>query len=258
MYGKNGNSLVGKVTMTEILYKEGTKEIYVPDLVLEVKRGKTEDVFTITSSIANITLAGKMNFNTLIADFTDQFVKVFPSIIAEKNIKKKKGEAKSKFTYTVVANDMNAFLNIFAPDLKIAEGTKLTGNYDGKTEYFDMVLTSNEIDYKKMQFEGINLTQNLSANAVTADYKVDDFIYNDTMHLENVHFITNGKQNSLNSELTWNPESLNESRIVWETNILDKNHLNFLLKPSFFSVNAQRWEIENQSTVSIAANEFLI
>lgn len=256
--GKNGNSLTGTVTMTEVLYKEGNKEIYVPDLVLNVTRSAAVDEFTITSSIANVTLTGKMNFNTLVSDFTDQFVKVFPSIIAENATKKKKTGPKSKFTYSVTAKDMNAFLNIFAPELYIAENTKLTGSYDGTKEHFDMLLTSPKVVYKKMQFETINLTQNLTANAVTADYKVNKFTYNDSVHLENVHFTTNGQQNALNSELSWNPNTLNESLIVWETNILDKNHLNFLLRPSFFSVNEQRWEIERQSTVSIAADELII
>jgi hypothetical protein len=259
VFGKTTNSMTGSITMNGMLYKEGSREIQIPSLTVNVTRGKVEDKFTIKSHLADAELIGKIDFTTLIDDFMDQFNKVFPSIIQDKKTKKKKKQkSPSNFIYSVEVHEANDFLAIFAPDLKINTGTILKGSYDGRTENFSMNLTSDKIMYQQMSFEGIVLDQKLTSSEITADYSVQKFNYNDSISLDHVHFITTGKQNQLSSEISWNPNSTNESLIVWETIIIDSKNLNFTLKPSYFSINEMRWEIENQSDFSLSENEIHI
>lgn len=259
VFGKTTNNMTGSITMNGMLYKEGDREIQIPSLTINVLRGKTEDKFTIQSGLADVDLTGKINFTTLVDDFMDQFNKVFPSIITnKKTTKKKKQKSPSNFNYAVEVHDANDFLAIFAPDLKINNGTVLKGSYDGRSENFTMNLTSDKITYQQMEFEGIVLDQKLTASEITADYAVKTFNYNDSISLDQVHFITTGKQNQLSSEISWNPKSTNESLIAWETIIIDSKNLNFTLKPSYFSINEMRWEIENQSDLSLSENEIHI
>ena len=118
-----------------------------------------------------------------------------------------------------------------------------------------MTLISPRIDYQDMQFNGVHLQQELTSNSMIADYSVEKFIYSDSINLDQVHFVSNGKQNDLKSELTWNPKTANESDIIWDTYIIDNKTLSFTLKPSYFSINEQRWEIENQSDLTVAYEE---
>ncbi len=256
--GKTANSMSGYITMNSMKYTEGLREIVIPSLTLSVLRGVTQDEFSINSAVADVELKGKINFSTLLSDFADQFVKVFPSIVEDNVIRKKKTEFKSDFTYSIIAKDLNDFLAIFVPDLKVDYGTSLIGHYDGAKEDFSMDLKSSKIVYQEMIFEGINLNQTLTASKILADYKVKKFIYNDSISIDDVHFNTEGKQNSLISELSWNPNSTNESMILWETSIIDNKNLNFTLQPSYFSINEQRWNIENQSDFSISEDEIHI
>jgi hypothetical protein len=228
----------------------------VPKLVIDVKRGLSEDEFTVNSGqLGTLSLVGKIDFNTLIDDFTAQFDKIFPSIIETKKGVKKKKTAPSHFDYAISTNNLNGFLSIFVPDLKIEPGTTLRGKYDGRTEDFTMALVSSKINYRNMQFNTVNLTQELTSNSIIADYSIGTFIYNDSIHLDQVHFISNGKNNQLSSELTWNPKTTNESDIIWDTYIIDNKTLNFTLKPSYFTINEQRWEIDNQSDLTVAYEE---
>lgn len=258
IFGKNANSMSGSVTMNGMLYKEGAREIRIPSLTVSVTRGKLEDQFIINSELAEVDLRGKIDFTTLVGDFMDQFQKVFPSIVETKVKKKKRGGTPSYFDYEITTHDLDDFLAIFAPELRIKPHTTLSGHYDGRDSEFNMTLLSDEIDYQQMRFEGISLYQNLGAEEIAADYKVKNFSYSDSVKLQDVHFKTRGTQGLLNSELSWNPGSTNESLIVWETNIVDNKHLNITLRPSYFSVNEQRWEIENQSDLTITENEIHI
>jgi hypothetical protein len=253
--GKTTNTMSGYITMNSMKYTEGLREIVIPSMTVSVLRGAIQDEFTIKSAVADVELKGKINFSTLLSDFADQFVKVFPSIVDDKVVRQKSSSFKSDFTYSIVAKDLNNFLAIFAPDIIVSSGTSLIGHYDGAKEDFFMDLNSSKIIYKTMIFEGVDFSQTLTSFAISADYSVDKFIYNDSISLDNVHFNTEGKQNSLNSELSWNPNTSNESIILWETSIIDNKNLNFILQPSFFSINDQRWEIENQSDFSISENE---
>ena len=258
IFGKSANNMFGEITMDGILYKEGNREVKIPSLKIEVLRGKLEDEFWINSDMATVNLRGKIDFSTLVSDFNDQFQKVFPSIAETNTAKKKTKKAPSHFSYSITSNRLNDFLSIFAPDLQVAPNTTLKGNYDGRIEDFSMVLLSPEIIYQDLRFQGVNLIQNLNSTSISANYNLQKFIYNDSIALDKVFFSTTGQQNRLNSELSWNQNGTNNSLIVWETNIESFNKLNFRLRPSYFSINEQRWEIENESFLSLAENKIEI
>jgi hypothetical protein len=256
LFGKEANGMKGQITMDGLVYQEGNRFIDVPSLVIDMKRGVKQDEFTVNSAeLGTLSLVGKIDFNTLIDDFTAQFDKVFPSIIETKKSIKKKKTAPSYFDYSISTKNLNGFLSIFVPNLKIEPKTTLKGKYDGRTEDFTMSLISPKINYLDMQFNDVNVQQALTSKSMIADYRVGKFMYNDSIHLDQVHFVSNGKQNALNSELTWNPGTLNESDIIWDTYIIDNKTLSFTLKPSYFSINDQRWEIENQSDLTVAFEE---
>ena len=251
IFGKSANTMYGSISMDGMLYTEGDREIRVPELLINVKRGLTEDEFKVTSDLGNFNMAGKIDFTTLVGDFLHQFEKVFPGIIDQPIAQNEGKKSPSHFTYDFLTNDLDNFLAIFVPDLKISPGTFLRGTYNGATEDFTMKLNSGEIRYQNMKFTGVEVDQSLTAESIIADYKLDRFSYGDSIKLDQVVFITTGMDNILESELTWNPETTNSSDIKWQTTIYDNTHLKFLLKPSYFSINDQRWEIENQSDIEL-------
>jgi hypothetical protein len=258
------NSMEGTIRLEGLLYQEGNKEIEVPSLILTVKRGKEEDIFTIKSKVANGTIKGKVDFETIISDFTDQFSKVFPSIgssseLSSKDKKKKRtSKIKSHFSYEIETEDMDELLSIFAPDLKINPKSKLNGYYDGERSNFSLNFSSDEIDYQTMKFKGINLSQQLTSSEISAEYEVNEFFYTDSIIFHKLRFLASGTQYALNSALTWDQGTDDASKIEWKTFIPDNSEVHFELQPSYFSINRQRWEIEKQSDLAIANNELHI
>ena len=251
IYGKEANTMAGNVKMKGLLYKEGRNEIQLPDIDITVNRSSQEDKFTIVSPIADITLTGKIDFSTLVDDFMQQFEKVFPSIVAARgNTKKGKG-TRSNFVYNLTTKDTKDFLAIFVPELSISPKSILVGNYSGKDESFTMAFLSSEIKYQEYTFRGIDFKQALTSSEIQAVYHLKQFQYKDSISLDNVKFSTVGGKTGLTSDLTWNTGTKNETDIAWKTTIVNSNHINFVLEPSYFSINDMRWDIENQSDILI-------
>lgn len=251
IYGKEANTMAGNVKMKGLLYKEGSNEIQLPDIDVTVTRSTAEDKFSIVSPIADITLTGKIDFSTLVDDFMRQFEKVFPSIVAASGNAKKVNSTKSNFSYNLTTKDTKDFLAIFVPELSIAPKSVLIGNYSGKTESFTMDFISPEIHYQDFTFRGIDLKQAMTSTEIQAIYSLKQFQYKDSISLDNVRFNTTGGKTGLTSDLTWNKGTKNETDIAWKTTIVSSNHINFVLEPSYFSINDMRWDIENQSDILI-------
>lgn len=253
IFGKDPNKMEGKVTFDGIMYKEGDKVIALNKIEVKVERSLLEDRFLIKSEVGDFTLKGKIDFSTLLTDFTAQFGKVFPGLINDLSALKKTPVKinPSVFTYDLTVKDADDFLAIFAPELKISPGTTLNGHYDGKAEDFTMKLNSKEISYNEFKFNGVLIDQKLTSQNIVADYQVKTLNYGDSVQLDNVLFQTTGQRNVLLSELVWNPGTPNASDIQWSTTIVDNKQINILLEPSYFSINEMRWDVENQSDLQI-------
>ncbi|MEY4602766.1 MAG: hypothetical protein RIT43_58 [Bacteroidota bacterium] len=262
IFGVTPNKMRGNVTLDGLVYVEGEKEIRIPSLSLHVERGK-EDIFRLQSKVADATLKGKINFETLIGDFTDQFSKVFPSIQSQEKDKKKPGKQKKKtikshFTYEVISKDLSEVLEIFVPELQIPEKSVLQGHYDGELSNFTLSFDSPEVIYDSIHFRKIKLDQNLTITGISAEYTVSELALSDSIVFHKVRFLANGTQENLLSELTWDKNTEDDSRISWETHIPNTSEINFELLPSYFSINQQKWEIEKESHLKIANDEFHI
>lgn len=252
--GNSANSLYGSLVMNGILYKEAGKEIAMPSLTVNVKRGEEQDVFSVKSQLADLTIQGKVDFTTLVADFSSEFEKVFPSIFPKKAKLRalKRKSSTSHFSYSLVTHDLTDFLAIFVPKLSISPETSLKGSFDARSSSFNTDILSKEIIYSGKKFNLVKIEQQLSAEEVTANYSVEQFIFNDSLSFEHLAFNTLGKENVLHSTLSWNPATNNESIISWRTDVLDNKNVHFTLNPSFFSIHEQRWDIENQSDIGIS------
>jgi hypothetical protein len=252
MFGKDLDRMYGIIALDGIIYTEGDKTIEVPELSIKVERHPVDDVFSIKSLLGDFEMKGKVEFSSVVNDFIRQFDKVFPGLLNNPSVLSSTNKSKSRFSYDFKTNQMDEFLGIFAPDLKIQSGTHLRGAYDGASEDFTMILTSGLITYQDFRFEGVDIDQKLTSSSIVADYHIDQFQYGDSISIQDVYFTTAGKNNILHSDLMWNQNRNNASHISWESIIVDNTQLLIQLEPSYFSINDQRWEVEKSSDILIS------
>jgi len=254
LHGTNPEKLEGKITVEGFHYCEDGRDLHIPELTIDVKRGVADlgqsDQFILTSSVANASITGKVNFDHLVGNLDYQLSRILPSLFG-KEVLTDRVHTEDHFDFSVEAKDPEDFLYIFAPDLRISQNTKLTGHYYGESANFVMNLESKYITYDDLELRDIELSQLLDSNSVMTSCEIKQFIYNDSVSFNDVYFKTSGGNDRLVTNLSWDDGTPYASDIRWETVVRDKDHFNFTLDPSYFTINHERWQIANESNIEV-------
>lgn len=252
----NLSEMSGSIQLNNLNYRESGRDLKVPYANIIIDRGKASDMLDIESSLGNIHIDGKVNPSTVGQDFMYELAKIFPT--AGANLSLSNAKVQNKFTYSIVTKDLSAFLPIFLPELSIESGTTVKGSFDSKRNTLELNLQANKIIFDSMVFEGINLDQKVDYSGILAVYSVNKFNFSDSLSFSNLHFLSQGSKGDLESELSWDPNSSNYSKLSWQTFILENDHLDFKLKPSFISINDIKWNIDDASYITYTSEDISV
>ena len=250
----------GDIVVSNIDYYRGTDSLFIPLSTVSILNSPGNEHYTLKSDIIDFEIKGVFDWANLFVDFTDDLAKVFPSIMVGGNHAKEKfkSSAYNDITFNLLTKDMENIFGFFAPELEIQNETGLSGKYNSKDEYLDIVFRSPLISYGDVIVKDIFGTQSISNDSIFCDYVVESITYNDSLKFNQIEFVTNGTNGVLNSNLFWAPSTEEESSINWDTRIYDNDHLELILKPSFFSLDGRSWSIVNESDISITSEDIHI
>ena len=250
----------GQLVSSNIDFYKGKDSVQIPKATISIMNSPINEHYTLNSDIIDFEVSGLFDWNNLVADFADDLAKVFPTIKvgSKESSNKKKRKTYNDITFNVLTKDMAGILRMFAPELNIQNETGLRGKYNSKNEYLDIVFRSPYISYNNLVISDIYGKQIISNDSIFCDYIVDYIAYNDSLTFNQIEFITDGTNGILNSNITWAPETDQASSINWDTRIHDRDHLEVILKPSFFSLDGMAWEIVNESDISITTEDIHI
>jgi hypothetical protein len=240
----------GQINFNGLLYKEAVKELIVPNFNTNFSRSLEGDYFQINSSLVNAKINGEINYETVLNDLLDELSILVPSLnlVSDKPKDSKKG---SDFSFEIETKDLDPLFFIFAPELNINSGSLLKGNFNSNIGSIKVNFSSDFLRYNDFILEQINLSQDISNREIRGEFLVNSFSVRDSLKFNKVNFVNSGSKGLLNSTLSWDPESAAFSQITWRTSFMENDRINFLLKPSFFSLNGLRWQIENESDISL-------
>lgn len=251
----NSNKINGDVAINGLFYKENEKQFFIPDMKINLDRNELEDYLSVKSSIADINVKGKMDFNTLINDFRNQFSKVFPAIIKPVQMKSGKKKqiytSKNKFEYDITFKKSKEVLDLFYPELYISNGARLKGKYSGKEEVFNLEVTANKIKYQTFTLENITASQSMLNNQLNADYYMSKFNLNDSVSVSDLAFLSQGNGESLNSKLTWNTSTKYDTKIQWNTSVLGLSSYKIDFDTTYFCIQDSKWKLSPASLVNV-------
>lgn len=254
--GTNLNNYSGTVAMNALSYSEGSKSFEIPSMFIKMDRGPQIDVLSVNSAIGNAYVRGKVDYATIADDINNQFSSILPAIFTYKPLEGK--HATSKFTYQVEIRDINEFLAVFVPGLKIAPGTMIDGSFDSYEQDFVMDLASTRVSYDSIVVTDLKVHQQVNDNALIAQYSAARFALNDSMAVYEATFVAKGTKGEINSELKWNPGTENETFFSWQTVVNDIDSYFFNLNPSYFVIRGHKWNIVDNSQVLLAPKDIQI
>lgn len=257
IHGTSLNELTGLINASQLKYEEAGNQVSLDHSNLIFDRKLDSDFINLQSGLLGARIQGKIDYNTVFNDFLQSLSMVFPSLAATNDLKKNE-RAHSDFTYQFQVNDINDLLTIFVPGLKISSGTVLSGSFKSMEDLLIAKVKSKEISFNDIAMKSIDMNQTITSGGIDGNLNILKFQYGDSIVFNGVAFLNQGKNGVLESSLTWDVQSNDYSSIKWTTSILDDDQMNFVLQPSFFSINGFKWEIENQSDITLANNDLSI
>lgn len=253
--GTNPNNYSGEIYLKGLFYQEGDKKFEIPKMTIHMDRSEAVDHLEIISDVVNANVDGKVDFATLPDDILNQFNKILPAIFKAKKVKKHKNNF---FDYRIEARNTTDFLAIFAPGLNLANGTTVSGTFNGDENKFLMNAASERISYNDIVLKGLQVEQRVSDTTLYALYKVAELNLNDSLRVKQTTFHAQGKNGEIDSDLSWNPGTDNESFFSWKTIINDVNSYFINLNPSYFTIRKNHWDIVDNSQIKLAPNDIQI
>ena len=247
----------GKINLSNFSYEENQKVVHVPYFNSNFSRNSLGDYIEISSSLVDAKIKGKIKYESVLNDILNELSVLLPSLtlVSEEN---KERINESDFSFEIETKQLDDLLSIFLPELKVNSSTFLKGNFNSKKGSLSANFRSESILFNDYIFQGININQSISNREIQGDFLVNSLSISDSLKFNKVHFVNSGSKGMLNSTLTWDPESSGFSEISWRTSFLDNTHINFLLKPSFFSINGLRWQLEKESDISLTSDDLHI
>lgn len=254
--GNSMDDFSANVQLEEMWYDEDLKRINVPKAKIDYDHSLKKDVLNLSSSLADISLTGTLDFETVQADLEYGISRVLPSIIKGK--KPKKGKVDNIFDLEIKIKNMDQFTAIFIPELAVAKQTKANISFNGRDDFFSIQMNSDQIMYDSLFFDNVTLTQRVNDKGVLANLDVKRVSFTDSLFINDVSFVTTGLGGNLNSILKWEPNTLNQSQIKWQTLMMGPEDMSFLLDRSNISLNGYKWYISSQSEIQARSNDLYV
>ncbi|MFA7274684.1 MAG: translocation/assembly module TamB domain-containing protein [Crocinitomicaceae bacterium] len=262
LYGTSENDVKGTIVLNGLLYQEGNKTFDIPAMIIDVKRAPEKDILFVQSKLADVHMEGKVDFAQIGRSFQDQLSQILPAIIKPVEKRKNSLAKNNHFSYAIEVKEMKEFLDIFVPGLYVESGTQISGVYDEGTSDFRIAVQSPYARYENYVANDLNVQSKAINDSLSMVCSAGIFELNDSVTVANLLFQARGSQDVFHSDLSWNPETPNYSKINWDTKVLDEASLDFIILPSQITIQEKRWDIRDSSNVEyredyIAVDHFM-
>ncbi|WP_430406470.1 hypothetical protein [Fluviicola sp.] len=262
-----GNSLEtyeGMIYADNIVFVEKGKVMTLPELSLYIERNPGSDRFELRSDIVDADLNGKINFNTIPIAINNGLSDAFPSYFSPQKFPKGV-ESKDNFELNATIKNSQSFLDIFVPKLEIAYGTVVKLDLDSRIHHQMLDIQSSKISYEKLISEksdayltNVVLHQEFTQGEGTLTLNADKTQLRDSLDVENIQLTMDGTKNIYKTDLIWNKDVANTSDFDFILDVREEGEFGIQVKPSYFSVKNNKWDIMNTAELVYKKNQLKI
>lgn len=252
MGGKDFDSYEGHIDLLGFNYTKNNKKLAIPQVQLQLHRDELEDELTLVSPIIELQAAGKASINTLQYAILNTLSKSLSALIPSPELRKTKSTASNHLKGWLKLKKTKELIQLFLPNepLIVANGTTLNFEYNEENQLLELDLFSQLLKYDNYAINQLKVNHVQQQNNVQTLVQTSDFSLSDSISVSDFIVDIKGASNTLNTSVSWDSDKEDSSRITWNTNILNPEQFDFLLKPSYFSLNGSFWEIMNSSKMS--------
>jgi len=253
--GSSLDNFRGKVNIYDLsIYENGVDyELQYVKLTARNIKNSTDKMFELASPQFLVAVTGDYTFDNVSSHFTNLVANVVPTYVSKIEFKEPVDES---FKFIAQMIDVSLYTKLFFPNIEIAKGTILNGNYSSKNDYFKFNFNSQRVVYDSNLVEKISVFGERSmetAEKVDLKINVANFALpgSDSTY-QNIAYHGVINKGFIQSNLTWkNTNGETDGNLVMDLDIINPVKFNLLLKPSFASFDNSRWEMNRTQSIKI-------
>lgn len=246
--GSNFNNLTGYVALSNLNFRQDSLDIFLDTLSLYIGRSETSDTVILNSDLIDGELYGKFDLGGIQNTLKNQFQKIFPEYFDKM---KTYDEKDSKFNFEVTFHKVQPVINLFNPDIELADGSHIKGKFDSENHSFEFNVDSDFFKYGGLVVDDINITNSGAPQQLDLEAKIGHIKATENLQFNDIKLNAHGEQNFINTDLTWHVDRYpdNPGSLVWETQILSSTDYILDFDYSKIPIRGQIWNVEDRGMV---------
>ena len=253
--GKSLDLVTAEVIIDSVYYEEEGKDFTIDHFEANIKRTGEEDELILLSDFLNASINGYVDVDLIAGNMLYQLAQVFPAFFPDLE---PVFDLNSKFDYSFDFININPILDVFTPQIQIANNSSIDGSFDGESDYFDLNIGMDYFKYIDVNVKRINLFQELSKGQLLALYQISEVYLRDSLVAQDIHFTNIAESSFMDSHLIFHDKSKSRSNLEWNTFIFEADGFDIDFLPSYFNINNHLWELKDQAHINFSYDCFLI
>lgn len=240
--GKNPDDITGRILIKDIAYSVGIRKGEMQHVILSAQRVNDQRQIQLNSEGADVSLSGNFEFGLLIPAFQNMLQLHFPLSVMKTTTALKP----QSIDYSVTLKRIQPLLDVFFPELKIGEGTTVTGKFVSPSDVFSVQLIAPNLTWNKLVFNKIDFNGNTEGEQFVFRYKSDEAAIRDSLVFKN--FILSGKSSYQKADfrlMTNGRDSLNDNLDLGAVmEFSEAGRTTLQLHETALTVERTKWQIE--------------
>lgn len=180
--GSNIDNMDGYTKFRNIDYRENENHLHVNEIALKSKTNGGQKQVFLTSDLLDLEITGQYKRSSIIKSFANVIRKYLPYV---EQTKMPIGEMQN-FAYNLKLKDTKQVLDIFLPQLKVAPGTSLSGNFNTMADDLKLNLASEKIIYGDFICNNVLLDGKTTAGRFLANLTINELVFHDSVSFRNL------------------------------------------------------------------------
>ena len=242
---------IGKIVLTNTVYKEGENSFPVKNLALNISEEFGQRSLTLRSDIADADFRGKFKFRQLPEAFNKLMQSYLPSYSG--NFKTEAVEKEPQvFDYNITLKNTALPEFLFVPQLHLDSIAQLSGNFNSTTSSFSLKGTVPELFIDSIKVHDITISANSVGQEFHTQITSSRVNITDSVYLKDLTITTQIALDNLNYNINWD----NKGTLLNAANITGKakfapHSVDIRILPSDIYIENQKWSVDPDNTISI-------
>jgi len=246
--GSNLDNMEGSLNIDSTSYAVRREVYHLNHLKLISSLKGDEHTINLSSDYADGKLSGHFHLSNTVGYLQNLLASYIPTVFPkEKHTKGEKDE--HDYSLSLKFNEDTGLTSLFAPELKIAPGTKIDSRYNESTNAFILNGSSAEIGLSAKKFKNWRIDATGDESTLAFKMGCDTLYVSDSLYGAQFKLRGNINQDTVHYTIGWNNDSANFANIPGYVGFPDKSKIVFKFLNPVISMVDSVWKINNDNLI---------